>query len=275
MVPLFNLQERYKLDFCYVPQHENFGFDLNWNDVIDYTKRPMESDDVLQLRNVLREIGILEINDYFRNYRLFDITAAILMKPRVLILDEILPAFFGIEQNLINSPYRFIRSLLPETIVFFTEHDINIGFEAMDEILWLTENKKPIHYRCPNSLEIQRLKKELSYDFPLIEGSNELHVDYLKWKEVINLENTPIDNIKIALRSLGNNAVILLEEIFCDFPFLNSNKPAAELSGGQRLVLIWFMLEYTRIGVVPNKLVQHLDPRNKELIINKWKRIDE
>jgi hypothetical protein len=96
-------------------------------------------------------------------------------------------------------------------------------------------------------------------------------------------DNSPCEQIDLALQSLSNKYVQKLDKqlntkeklkrcILHDFPFLDSNRSAELLSGGQKIILSWFLLNFTGIGEIPVSVIQHLDTVNRDKILNFWSR---
>jgi branched-chain amino acid transport system ATP-binding protein len=252
-----SLMSRFVSGVQIVPQHPSLRGELITQDAQDLAllKRPGLNNQwaIADLMNRLRAQSIILGDDLFP--RIFDLVASLLSVPRVWILDEIIPALPTSSQNL--ESYRALKELVPLTTVIFVDHDVNRALEIADHVLWLKENEHPAFFPVEDSAAV----KELQSNLGAVRAKDSTDVgdkDFLI--RVLSLDRSPRSQVKLAFQAGRKGKVPFNEqEIYDDFPFLNSDHPSETLSGGQRIVLLWVILEVGKVGKLPNQLSGHLD----------------
>jgi ABC-type branched-subunit amino acid transport system ATPase component len=263
-------KSRFKAGVCSVFQRESLEGDLSTDDCVDLS--------------MLRRIGLYNesaINDLFEHLaeqrliqerrlapRMFDLVCCILCVPQVLILDEILPAW-PVDHSA--QAYNLIRQLLPYTTVLFTDHNITRALAATDHVLWLSRGDIPKYFSTRDDDLSQKLVESLSED-TISDPDTERETEDL-W-HMVKLDRSARSQVRLALQSKGVSKRRLLsveEALYKDFSFLSNEMPAEVLSGGQRIVLLWALLELGDVGKLPNNLIGHLDKENRRKI-DHWSR---
>jgi ABC-type branched-subunit amino acid transport system ATPase component len=223
------------------------------------------------INNLYTEVqhtGLFE-KDRMLEPRVFDLVAAILSAPRVLLLDEPVPKLLdeASKENTL-SLYSKLKSLLPGTIVLFTDHHVGIGMKVCDRVLWLESGNKP-SYEVFASVDpkAKKLIEKLGSQTGNTSDKGELHLVEAEEQlsRIVRPNRSIISQINLAVRATHGSSGVSkqkLVKILEDFPFLQSVSPAGTLSGGQRIILAWFLLEYTGLGTMPKELLRHIDNEN-------------
>lgn len=268
---------RFFAGLLHVPQHSHFqgeeGYELPFTDALDLAlaSRPGLNNEVVINDSLLPQLQSLRwisgINKAIRP-RLFDLVTAVLSVPRVLLLDEIATVFPADAQE----SYKELKSLLPGTCVVFVDHNLKRALSIADLVLWLREDARPIAFDLKDTKwrsKLLQLHGEHGTPEENVEGG------LADWLPIIRLEESPVDQLHLAWYAssqMSKRDPSVLVSAIEDFPFLNSKKPAEHLSGGQRIVLLWFLLELTGLGRLPTELLGHLDPGNSAKL-EEWRRL--
>jgi ABC-type branched-subunit amino acid transport system ATPase component len=248
-----------------VLQRESFEGDLAFSDCVDLVmcKRPglFNESAIKDLLRRLKNAGLIQ--DNLISPRIFDLVCALLSIPQVLLLDEIMPAWPQKSRN--GGEYSLLRELLPGTTVLFTDHDVGRALVATDQVLWLIQDDTPRYFSVNDRSQCDQLQYMLGGE-AVVDGQKPLSDEC--W-QMIKLDRSALSQVRLALQARGirGKARSALESsLFKDFAFLMNDMPAEVLSGGQRTVLLWILLEASGMGVLPRNLLGHLDKQNRSRI---------
>lgn len=198
------------------------------------------------------------------NGRVFDLLLGVAVGPSVLLLDEIRPAVADPEEAA--RVYWWIRDLVPWTTVLFTEHDIDVALDIADRVLWLKKEAEGPEEFDPSraSAREEQLRESLGrgdLEEELVSSGGETPA----WRGILNLgQEIRTQVVRCAKAYRGSEErtrgeAEIVDAIVEAFPFLDATDPAEELSGGQRIVLSWLLLEFTGLGRLPDHVREHLD----------------
>jgi hypothetical protein len=132
-------------------------------------------------------------------------------------------------------------------------------------VLWLVQNDTPRYFSVNDRSKCDQLQYMLGGE-SVVDGQKPLPDEC--W-QMIKLDRSALSQVRLALQARGirGKARSALESLlFKDFEFLMNDMPAEVLSGGQRTVLLWILLEASRMGVLPRNLLGHLDKQNRSRI---------
>lgn len=276
---------RFLKQIQYVPQKEFFKECLAWKDAIEIVRLHREGlyniEAISSLRMQLLEADWINESTPI-DKRIFDLIIAVLSVPRVLILDEIIPCLQRPGRDA-KAIYTFLKKLVPMATVLFAEHDLNIGIELADHVLWLREGHQPRFFVS----EDLGARKELLAEVSKTEVDTSTCIDSGEkdWRRVLRpgwsinehlaLARRFCNKKYFAARSVPFRDVQELEErLYSDFEFLAAKTKRAEhLSGGQQVILAWFLLDFIGLGSIPISVFQHLDYSNRCKIESFWSKI--
>ena len=259
---------RFKAGVCSVFQRESLQGDLYVEDCahLSMLRRPgLHNESAINnLFSRLGEQGL--INGNHLTPRMFDLVCSILSVPQILLLDEIIPAW---PVGRSGQAYDLIRRVLPYTTVIFTDHNIIRTLAAADCVLWLSRNDAPKFFNTSDVQLCRDVTEALSAD-SIADYANESRAEDV-W-HMLKLDRSARSQLRLALQSTGvskRDLSSLEIELYRDFSFLNSEMPSEVLSGGQRTVLLWALLEIGCVGTLPGNLLDHLDKDNRRKI-DEW-----
>jgi ABC-type branched-subunit amino acid transport system ATPase component len=197
--------------------------------------------------------------------RMWELCAALIARPDLLLLDEIGAFFTSREEK--QELYSKIKRLLPETIVIFVEHDLKIALEACSCVLVLRDAKDGDNMFTRHPVTLADLELE---DHSFEDEGDSTSIDSDFSNSIANPDITVRDNLLLALRQLSverkarsDLSVELLEK----FPFLGSHKlTPVQLSGGQRVVLLQCLSLLAGRGAVPERTLGHLFPATRKQV---------
>jgi branched-chain amino acid transport system ATP-binding protein len=255
-LPPRDVHARFQAGAYFVPQHAYLNSPaLSWADAESLTiaHRPAfyNEDAIRDCRATLQKWGLQRTQ---LSGRIFDLIAGILSVPRLLILDEIVPALPG---KLEANGYALLKQLLPGTCVIFTDHDVNRALAAANYCLWLQDDVTPQFFATSDKGAVSKVVNELASEAPVRGADGD--VDSLF--RALDLSISPREQLRTAVLALGlrgSQARRKEQELVAKFEFLSSRNPAEELSGGERIVLLWVLLEPTGIQTLPTQLIEHL-----------------
>lgn len=260
---------RFNLGIQHVPQHESFSGATNIDDAFDlvFLNRPA-------LRNIPASkdlVSYLQSKDLLDTQnitpRQFDLLCSILSIPKVLLLDEVMSAFPSEART--KDAYLHLKICLPTSTVIFVDHDINRAIAVSDYILWLRVGEghnKTILFPTTNNGLLNSLKQKLGYR---LYNEVDLEIDQFDAWNALKLDITPLMQLQLALQARNKNLPpVNIDEIISDFDFLKIDRPAEELSGGRRVILLWLILEISKISKLPEQYLMHLDGLNLEKVKN-------
>ena len=269
LLPLRDITARFQAGVAIVPQQAFLsGSGAAFQDAQDlaFFHRPGLFNEVAlgQLESLLREMGL--VHDGKLAPRVFDLVVAIMVSPRILLLDEILTDLPA-DLRTANT-YRKLKQLMPWTTVLFVDHDLQRSFEIADRALWLRSDCGPLIFSRDNTGHRDTLFSELGAEARTAGRSDE-EIEHL-WNAVA-LDHSPRFQVFRALKARGckGNVDEIAEELFHDFAFLDTDQPAEVLSGGQRVVLLWIVSELSGISELPSQLLDHLRPKLQDAV-KKW-----
>lgn len=261
---------RFRASVQLVPQHPRLQGILSVDDAKDLVvlRRPAlfneRAIDALIVK--FDELGLVPDQDALDG-RVFDLLCAVLAVPRVVLLDEFAATWSGVSLSQ-SEVYLAIKELVPRATVLFTEHHVSHALDVADEVLWLRKNELPKRFPTDDSELRAQLEHELGQDEQMLQDLDEMPPAGVDWRDVLRLDRSPLEQLQLAMRARGFSRLTparrarfeaLQRELCRDFPFLASQLPAESLSGGERTVLRWLLLDFTQIGELPQPLLHHLD----------------
>ena len=268
-----DLRARFWAGVSFVPQEAHLPLKLSMMEIKEL---------ILRCRPGLRnERGIQDLFDKLRSWRVIngplidsrvvDFVGAVLSHARVVLLDEIRPAW---PKGAKYDPYAALKCLLPDAAVFVVDHNRRKAVDVADHVLWLRQDGSMPAYFAANSAEVQCV----------IQAGVEVETNEQdagsSW-ELVRLDQTPGSQLDLASRVLANRsagksdrrtAVESLSEVHKNFPFLSQEKPTEVLSGGQKVVLLGCIVAMTGLGQVEQSEIEHLDQSNREKLEALWKK---
>lgn len=260
---------RFRAGIQHVPQHAQLKANCSTLDARDLirTHRPAYFNELAinELFKSLEGWGICSGGHL--SPRIFDLAVSILSVPRVLLLDEIRPAWPEPNQAEV---YTRIRDMLPSTTVLFVDHNIHQILQNANRVLLLKSDAAPT-VKAVTDEEIQALSARA--DEKAIENPRP-ESDHL-WT-ALRLDRSPGDELRLALqakRGTGQHSVE--KEIYSTFPFLRTPRSSECLSGGQRIVLLSLFLELSGHESIPDTLLRHLDSNRLALLTQIRRKISE
>lgn len=211
----------------------------------------------ISLEKRLLEFGWIQDNKL--RPRVFELVAAIAAVPRVLLLDEVIPAFPSKLRTA--ERYREIKELLPRTSCVFADHNIANVLEHATVVI---EIKDDGNVRVIN-VDSNNERKALN------EAYGTLNTDLLEdnpeedpWVHTVRSDQAVREQVELARRACSETKT-WRKRLFSDFKFLDTGVDAQFLSGGQRTVLA-FVVSTLGVGKrIPSSLLHHLhrDTRDK------------
>ncbi len=281
LISLGNARSCFLAGIQYVPQRAFFSDNLFWNDAVDLMrcnrKALYNMEAISDLHNRLCDLGLIK-HAHPIEPRIFDLILALLSVPRVLILDEIAPSIEVCEI------YTSVRELVPMTVVLFTDHDSKVGVKSSDSILWLKENIPPDFFSVKDRAKLNDFLENTA-DRENNSDIRSASTTTRNWHQVLKPQDSPYEHVRLVMPFCSKeyfaatnkhfrNRKELGRRIFSDFPFLSlKKKETGHLSGGQQLVLAWFLLDYIGVGTVPESDFRHLDGLNKGMIDTFWSKV--
>jgi ABC-type branched-subunit amino acid transport system ATPase component len=272
--------ERFEVGVQFVPQQESLHDNLTFEDAVNlvrYHRPALYNEKAIDgLMETMITIGIIDENKVL-SPRMFDLTCAILSVPRILALDEIMPAWSGTQNR--KDAYKWIQNQLPRTTVLFTEHNIDTALDVGSHVLILEPGD-----RVPVFSKITEETRELVSDTLTIETEDIDESEHIEprsgdWQRIADLERPVISELRLALLVAfpgeSQKRKKREQEILDDFHFLSTNRSVSTLSGGQRTVLQWFMLKLSGLGQLPATQLGHLDQDNRECLRKNWGGIND
>lgn len=265
----------FRAGITYVPQRPRLPGSTSLEEVTAVVKRNrlgfFNERAIRDLYSRLLNIGLV---DNALTGRQFDLVTSIASVPRVLLIDEPVPHLLKSANVEDRDAYKFLGKLLPETIVLFTDHYAEIGVEICDRVLWLKEDGGEMSsaYSFFDPQHCPGLRRSLLEKFGSSgQDQKDTRHDEIEAEESINkvlrFDRSVRSQIRQAIRSLPGVSIEGFEpQIFEYFPFLESDRTARALSGGQRIILAWFLVDLTGLGNVPGILMRHIDHSNLELL---------
>jgi hypothetical protein len=193
--------------------------------------------------------------------RLFDLIAAILAIPSVLLLDEILPAFAdGLRSR---QRYQEIKDLLPGVTCFFIDHNIRHVTEFADYVIELSDDEPPrlVDLTC------EGVQRELEGQYGVAElSTGDEEETGEEWLHSVRFDRPVREQVRLAMHAaLGSRGEWqkLYREILNHLPFLETSRNADVLSGGQQTVLTFLLSTFGMGAKIPQSSLMHLDAKHR------------
>lgn len=253
---------RFSLGVQFVRQRSAFGEErmpLQDGRDLAFARRPALFNEQAQ-NNLLTELSGAgwPISGALITPRLLDLVTAMFTVPRVLLLDEIRPAFSQARPANTDpaSLYSMIRQQLPLSIVLFSDHDVDVAIAAADHILWLPQDGAPQYFSIRETSQVELLRTSVG---PRSERKGAASNPMEALWGCLEPEQSTRYQVRMALLSRGLNRSEETD-LLNDFIFLGEERPAGTLSGGQSVVLLWVLIELSGLDRLPDDLTQHLDP---------------
>ncbi|MFT3684318.1 MAG: ATP-binding cassette domain-containing protein [Phycisphaerales bacterium] len=205
--------------------------------------------------------------------RVFELLAAVLSSPKVLILDEILPALPPASSRD-QSCYQALQQLLPRTTLLIVDHNIEHLAAVSTSVIELSDTSRSNLINAGNTAAWNQLRQRYAYQGAAPPRDDP---DKAPWLSVVDPHQSVRSQVKLAAkaRCAPGHRTDLCEKIWRDFPFLKQEKPARELSGGQRIVLAFVMATVGMDGSIPDVLLRHLSGVNQQLTAEWSRRVAE
>jgi len=279
ILPTREPEARFTANVSHAPQHAEFGHSQNdlipIADALDITfaERPglFNEKAIEALQRQLANCGWLEgLPEGMLGGRLFDLFCAILVVPRVLLLDEVIAACQPRKRTA--ERYRELRALLPRSAVVFTDHDVDRMVEVADKLLWLRSDERPVTVQVAKGDEteqkdvlLDQLVREYAHEESAETSEEKVAVPsgaLLRDDRIVGLEfQHAVRAAAIESHSLSRGLVALSDER----QFLRSSGLVRHLSGGQR-VFVASMLARAVGRIIDRDETMHLDSNNRSAV---------
>lgn len=201
--------------------------------------------------------------------RILEFVVAVASIPDVLIIDEIGPAF--LRSNLQIEPYEFLKRVLPESIVFFVDHDRQKSVEISDFVVYFSDveakdalsdqdTPHPAVFLVDQMQDAE--KQELMGDQAQVEnyiaGSNTFKMP--REESAVELLGSALQT-RAGLDSKSHRK--MREQVKINFPFIyESGTTVGQLSGGQKVILASILNAILYAEKPPQDVLQHLSAKN-------------
>lgn len=266
---------RFMTGVLFVGQDAFLNGQLSISDAVNLIsfRRPALNNE-LAIKDLCSRLDLMSImyNGDTLSPRVFDLVSSICVVPRLLLLDEITPALSNGSTSIVAT-YKRLRELLPFSSVLFVEHNVKEAITIADHVIWLRVGKKPLFFSSNDSVYVEEMLSKLGRT----KDKNEIEFKIERFaKLVIRLDLSPLEQVDLALQAREKHLGLyifnhrrrryLKQRILRTFKFLRSSHPAEQLSGGQRVILLWILSELSKVETTPAAMFGHLDANNFSLI---------
>jgi ABC-type branched-subunit amino acid transport system ATPase component len=270
-IKLKTATDRFRAGIQLVPQQASLSGYLSFQDAYDLFRisRPglNNNGSIMSLRSHLETLEVVEQEGELSG-RNFDLCLSLLSCPQVLLLDEVVPPQ---SRGCPITLYENLKTFLPWTTVVFIDHDVEKALRAADRVLWLRPERAPAHFAVSETEPMGELLADVVNNHTPLPSREEGIYDDGVDQNVVRLDRSPMEQVSLAVQahrdrrrsSSSRRRAVLERKILRDFPFLDSAEPAETLSGGERTVLAWFLIEFSGVGKMREPFL-HLDGSRAE-----------
>ncbi len=271
-VRLETLEDRSRAGVLYVSQEGPWRAGrLPWDDAqtLAWIERPALRNQfaAASLRMSMHDAGWHDLDNL--TPRAFELVAAVLSAPGLLLLDEVLPALPGDASGATR--YKAFRQLVPATTCLFVEHNINVVIETADAVLEIIDDKAAQLLRLGSEESANYLRKNYGADSISSADTSEGGVVATDMLEADRLARWEIELAVRASTWWRPKRAERRQHLREDFGFMftKPRKTIAELSGGQRIMVGTLLATIGLRERVPRAQTCHVDERHKKAL-DKW-----